>query len=262
MKNTIQSYFSETLVIATIPIISYAIAYFFEVGFLMAYNIPEYIIQISIENFFYVFIVINGLLFLIFSLVDIGTLFVHNLPENIRKNWFLFLKIPFVYMPFIVMGINGFIHHENFGWLYLAMALTFTGIMLFDYTYPAFFNQKGYLNELREMRKIDVEISKNTFSTKFAEYIGLKGFLIFMFCILTFPTTAYLGISQGYLQSKFPITDINGNNYALIRKYGETAVFIEVEKQWIDLYSYNEIKGKKFIFSQLPVGPYEVRKLK
>ena len=245
-KNTI---ISDTLIISAIPAIAYGIAFFFERGYLGAFGLPDFIITVSIERFFFALSVLMGVFIILMNILDF---FFGFIPEDNNYNWRLILSGVLLIM-FPLLAIYQFF----FGHLTWVIGLAgVTGLLgiFFVYIQPLIEaeNLEDYFAKLQESDQRDRDRASRSLTSRIANKIGPGFYITAMSVLLLMPIVAgYMGTLTAQRQTKYLATEIDGKEFALIRTYNDLFIYAEASREWIDLYNYKYRIGNTYQIREL-----------
>lgn len=230
-------FISEVVLASGVPVIAYAFAYFFEYGYLAVFDVPTFLITVSIERFFFAFATVIGFIFVFIGVSDFILSLFSDVPSRyIRLFWFMAL------LPLFPC----FAVYEFFkGQLSLEIAIVAIISLLalfFVYVVPWLEtrNLKDWIAALEKVNDRERERHANGISSRVISKIGYGNYLCLLLCILVLPIfSIYWGARVANRQDVFFSTDVKGEEYALIRVYGDDAVLVGVEKEWRTLYEYD-----------------------
>lgn len=250
-----KNFFTETILLSAIPIVAYGFAYFFESGYLSKFGLPDFIITISIERFFYALSVFLFIIPGIFNLID--TLFeVGPAKETWAKFPFNGRMIAFFIFFLSLPVITIFLHFSGGHVHFLSYLLGITGLaaIFFVFVLP-YFSSDNFLDYTQKMHKRDEEDrakARKSLTYKIVSKIGVTNYFIILCILIILPLSAFLaGRLVAESQKNYLTANIELREYALIRMYSDMLVFVEIQKKWVSLYN------QKYVFknSYLLVNP-------
>lgn len=216
---------SEGIILAALPVLSYAVAFHFERGYLAFFGIPDFLARVSYESFFWAF-----------SAVIASTLF---FPPAIYA-FFLWCPQNKKYtIAYLLLCVATALFLFSWGVLgNLIKAIYFSTIIIIVitiyYLFPIFAKYMD-TDDTNLYSKIDSIFGKGFYST----FISLAIFLPLL--------AGIIGIKEAKTQKEFLVTKINENNYALVRAYQDFSIYVEVKAIWKDLYNSEIALKHKYI---------------
>jgi len=237
---------SEGVIVTILPVIAYGAAYYFEKGYLQAFNLPEFLIKVSLERFFYALSMMVSVCIFSIAVID-------SVLEAIPRRWIIYwhLSIPafFLYLPVIVMGIT---HHKTDRIIDIAfsiLTIVATVVMVIIYIAPFFIDGKEkHLAFLKYINRHDSLRRRKTLSFQIARSPLSFIYLLLFFTALIFPFVASgIGRLVANETADMLVTTIDNKNYAILRKYEDLNVYIEVKKAWISLYEQQVVLQRSYL---------------
>ncbi len=246
---------SDALLISIAPAIAYGIAYFFEVGYLGNYAIPEFFISVSFERFLYVLSIMVAGYAVLINFLD---LFFISLPIKIKKisigrYSFLFFLIVLVLFAGILLVIKGF------SWYFFTYLLMGLMAIFFIYIAPSFgkksFNE--YKKELDCIDDLDREKRRKSLTYKLVNHERWGGVYLFVTIafLIMIPSCKILGAYTAFNEKNYLVTKIDGADFALIRSYGDEIIFINFQRKWKTLYSSDPVFGSQVVVKKVSEQP-------
>ncbi len=229
--------FSEIILASVVPVLAYAFAYFFECGYLTVFDVPTFLITVSIERFFFAFAKIIAFILIFVGVSDfILSLFSDISSRYIRLFWFMAV-LPL----FPCYAVYEFFYGQlSFELSVIAVICLLA--LFFVYAIPWFEtrNVKDWIVALEEVNQRERERNTNSLSSRIVSKIGYGNYVCLIACLVVLPVfSIYWGVREAKLQDVFFSAHINGLEYALIRVYGDDAVLVGVEREWRTLYEYD-----------------------
>lgn len=238
------------LLAAALPLLSfygYLIAYTYEASYLAAYDIPSFLVQISLNTIFLATIYASVIL-AIGSVVIIKFLPILN---SFEKKLLLYpLMLFFIYAGIIIPAF-AILFPDNLSLLLIIIIILFILIIFIEFLIPII--KSRTLKNIREQILADrLARNKNKPNTSITiknEYYKLA-FIIIAVLFITSALTSFIANLQAQLNSQYYVFNNKGTSYALIRTYGEEKLAIKYKDKKLisgELYIFrsNDLKLKK-----------------
>ncbi len=234
MKN--KNYLSEAIIISAIPVVAYAFVYFFEYGYLSKFGLPDFLISVSIERFFFAMSSIIGLV--IFWVSTVNYLMIMLSDVSFRYMRLVLSSFSLLIFPLLALYQLTFAQITTFTTIMASVSLV--GIF-FVYVLPWFEtrNFKDWLSSVDEADDEEWERSQKGLHVRASKKIGKGNYLTIIVCIFVLPfISIHFGKKSAEKQKNFIATYIKNKEYALIRIYGDKGLFVEAYPKWRSLYKY------------------------
>ena len=234
-----QRWLTEGLVIATFPVFGYYMAYRYETGYLGYFGVPDVFVSVTADAFFAAFAaLISGLL----SLFAIANLAAMLLPKGGAGNLRLF-------MPLVVMLIFAavpIVFWSGVKTLISVNALMVIFIFLY-YVTPIFQpGNRSFVDKLRRSFEHEAPIIEKSLYARAEDFLGRGLYLMILASVLILPMLAgFAGAHAAAVQKRFLSATIEGDEFVLLRKVGDNAIFIAVSDLRVDK------KERKYIVREL-----------
>lgn len=241
---------SDTIIASILPAIAYGVAYFFEVGYLSHFGVPEFLVSVSFERFFYALSIIVTFYIVLVNFLDPIFEFFPEKLKKINPSHYLFLLL---LMIVILSGSFGIIIKE-FNWYYLTLLLVGVASFFFIFIFPAIGKStfSEYIQELDRIDEFDRERRRKSLTSKLANKDWGGVYIAALFILLVCPPSVkLLGSYIAYKENDFLVTKVDNAAFALIRKYGEDNIFVDFQRKWKTLYSCDPIFGKKIMIKKI-----------
>ncbi|MBN8521466.1 MAG: hypothetical protein J0L77_06175 [Alphaproteobacteria bacterium] len=241
---------SDTIIVSVMPAIAYGVAYFFEAGYLSHFGIPEFLVSVSFERFFYALSVIVTLYIVIINFLDPIFEFFPEKLKKINPSHYLFLLLLLI----VILGGSFGIIIKGFNWYYLTLLLVGVVGFFFVFIYPAIGKStfSEYIQELDRIDEADRERRRKSLTSKLTNKDWGGAYIAALFILLVCPPTfKLLGSYIAHKENSFLVTKVDNVELALIRKYGEDSILVDFQRKWKTLYSCDPVFGKKIIIKKI-----------
>lgn len=215
---------TDALLISVAPAFAYGVAYFFEVGYIGHYGIPEFLISVSLERFLYVLSILIATYVASINILD--ALFVF-FPEKFKKIrfthylFFFFLSLPTLYGAYGLTFIG-------FNWYFsLFFVIGIIGIFCV-YILPAFGKSSWneYVNELDRIDDSDREKRSKSLTSRLVNHQKWGGlYSICLLVIFALYFSKILGSFIAYKENNFLVAKIDNADFVMIRSYGDNNIW-------------------------------------
>lgn len=242
------------LTIAAVPLIGYAMAFLYEVGFCGEFGIPREFISLSLTRVFIAAGALVGVAFVMFWFVE---LFLHFAPQPERL---IFKHLAFFFSIFLLNLAMSIVFWGL--WREIIMVwLIFVFFMLQLFVLPLITQRKkgSYLEKLEAQRRIDFQT--RSLLDYFARFFG-REILIIILVILVVLVLSYLaGVSQAKKQTEFLIPSTYPDS-VVMRIYGDNMICAPFDRQEKEIEgNFFVLKvGDKLSLRLEKVGPLKPRK--
>lgn len=242
---------TEGIIIATVPVIGYWIAFLFEFGYCNYFNIPSTFVEIGIQNIMIAIIGLLGLLAIIFNFANFFFMSFKWLPKTIKASLQrIFLASAFTYGFFLF-------NKHPISQVILITSIMFIFLIFIEFVFPLIrqTKTKGYLEKLKAQDKFDFE--EHTLLDVAAIKIGYNKFLlIYLVFILSF-----LAYFAGSYNAKYQINFLVLNNekeLVVLKTYSKfflAAKFDRKTKTIFTEYKLIPVDTQLGIFKFEQIGP-------
>lgn len=244
MKTKIKAtIFDWSIILAVIPFLGYSMAYVYEAGYLSFFNLPFFIISLSIENVilttFLLFAVIFGYLsivseFVLFPIVFPG---ITQKENPLRYSFCMVLSVYFLmFLPAYLLSIK-----NSIGDIVILSIGTIASLSIYYFLFPLLLYKKkkvSYHEKVAKMTEYDDRII--TFMDLLLSKYLFKytvTFITIVFCLII---SYGVGQKRASLQDEYFIVKKNNRSYALVQMYRGNIIAVE-------LYLKNKEIGNTFI---------------
>jgi hypothetical protein len=248
---TQRSWLTEGILLALLPVVSYAIAFTYEVGYFEHFGLPFSLVQIGITGSIIAFFSLLMSIFILYMLAELLNPLWGIIPHPVRGRartyaFFLFLII-----------INLVIAHGRLkGLQYL---LYFVAIIAFiDFVIPLISRKDGksYLERFDSMRKRD--LAYDSVMDKFVYKFGLNWLLL----LLVVGSLLYLSYNTGLgkARSQTEFFTLQGHPNSVVLRISDVMLiwttYNEKTNEISRSFILERLEGdKKFILEKIKVGP-------
>ena len=244
MMNKSRSFVSEGILIAVGPVLAYAVAFFFEKGYLSFYSLPPFLVKVSLESFFYALACIYTATYSLYFLVS-GYMGIHADMEESNTHAGYTLLLLLITMCIAVLVIANDYHTA----LYLCMALALFGA--YFYIPPFFKRGMPYSQALDAWIDNRLEARDRGLLGKARSALGGRRFAVLYFLVLILPyVSASIGYKSAARERQFLLTKIDGRDFVLLRRYDDLMLLVHAERPWVDLYHRELRLSREFILTQ------------
>ena len=240
-----KNYVSEAILISAIPVVAYAFVYFFEYGYLSRFGLPDFLISVSIERFFFAMSSIIGLVIFFVSTIN----YLMIMLSDVSFRYTRLVLSSFSLLAFPLLAVYQFLFSEVTTLTAIIASVSMVGVF-FVYILPWFEtrNFNDWLQSIDEADDREWERSQKGLHVKASKKIGKNNYLIIIICIFVLPfISIYFGYRSADRQKDFMATYIQEEEYALVRIYGDKGVFVSAYPVWHDLYQYEYRFNPKYI---------------
>lgn len=245
---------TDAFLISVAPAFAYAVAYFFEVGYVGYYGIPEFFISVSLERFLYILSVLITMYVVSVYILDSLFVFFHEKLKSVRPVhyvffFFLFLSTWYGIHGLVFVGLN--LNSSFF------LALGVIGFLCV-YILPVFGKKSWneYLNELNRIDDCDAEKRSKSLTSRLANHEKWgELYLIVTLVLVILQFSKILGGYIAYKEHSFLLAKINGADYVLIRSYGDNNIFVDFQRKWKNLYSSDFVFGSQVVIKKTSEQP-------
>ncbi len=226
------SLLDKSLVLAGLPFWGYSIAYVFEVGYLSFFNLPNYLIRLSIENVIVTTFILTLLIsvysfliaeYIIFPIVLPGIL---NKQNPIDYSFRIIIAIYFIiYLPFLALSTNSDITQFITSSIFILITL-----LVYYFLFPIFLykNKKiSYQNKVAELTKEDNRII--TFMDFLLSQQALKYTLGLLLIIVSLMLSFAIGKKYASIKSDFLIFTKDHKDFAIVQMYQNDKIGVEID---------------------------------
>lgn len=146
-----RNWFTEGIVVALVPAVSYAIAFAFEAGYFNHFNLPLSLIEINLSGTIIAFFSLLVTLFVFYSIAELVNPFWGIMPQAIRSRLYFYIYFFFVIITNLVIAQG---KPDGLQYIFYFLAV----MAFFDFVLPAIPRRDGrrYLDRLANMHKRDL----------------------------------------------------------------------------------------------------------
>lgn len=206
----------QGLVVAAVPLIGYAMAFVYEVGFCSEFRIPREFISINLTTVFIAVGALLGVIAAIYFLVNMFLIVVPK-PKNrvLRRELSAFYAVSLIILVIVIIfwGL----------WLELiSVAVLFLFFVFFIFVFPLITQRKGsYLEKLEAQRRVDSQFK--TIEDYLISFLGIRNIIMLMLVVLVVMFSYIAGIAQAKKQTEFMVPSTYPNSVVL-RVYGDNMI--------------------------------------
>ena len=226
----------------------YALAYFFEIGYLFSFGLTEDFITVSIERFFVA-------LFVTFTFLFPAIVLFELFYTQFKHLWVAFLPLIITMM---CLSLSYILYDEDPKFSIIA-SWGSLGFSVFFYLGVWIFKGKmSYSKAIEDyVEFVTVRANSKTFDKLIHSVLFGKVIILFFTGTLIMVSLISVGKLSGKTQEKFLVTLKKNEPYALLRVYGDLNIFVNVNRTWTDLYNSKNTLGKKYLVIKADESIYE-----
>lgn len=247
-----------SVLVAVITVSAYLLVYCFELGYTKYFNIPSFLIEISLIN---IFITGGSLLFVYFLIFEIYNIFLMLIPTISN---YVCRRILLANVPLLLILLGSFI---SYGKLYreqIILILLILFVNIFIYGFPLITQRKikGYAKKLKAQDELEdkIDMENPTLSNKIIKLLP-KEMIYFIFVLYVLTMIAYdNGKANAIKQSEFLVIKSNPE-MVVLKKYNDsliTAKFNREDKTLSTKFNIINI-AKNDEFELEKIGPLQVK---
>lgn len=236
----------KTFFIASLPVVGYLIAFFYNWGFLDFFNVPLYLMNIGIENIIISTTIVLVVTMLVFVFIFLLYILSSKLPNkqkiiqppkktSVKEQVAIGVVALLIFSLFVIFGIHiGLI----FKLLIIFSAFILLTFILFGLPYYYFPHEDFFVDTLNKYYERDYQIKLKQSETPnkipFFSYLynsPLRGYTIYFILIMSWALIA--AMSGSFIASRtkeFNTFSEDGTDYIIISVYNDKFVSISVDK--------------------------------
>lgn len=255
-QNTVELFdlkrtFSDSVVIAGITLVGYALAFFYEWGYAKYFGIPPELISINFTN---IFLAVAGVIILILIFFILGDL-IHSLTQGapaVIRRCLSRLSLGF----FLVIGLLFLYKGEWKEWIAGFIAFLLYSILEFVFPLLTQRHVKGYVAKLESQEEI--EPPPLTLILKIRQRLGYSGFMCILWCCLIIFLALYAGDAKARNKTVYIVAD-QSMTQAVVAIYGDLIISCTFDPQTkllngeLSISQLTDGKERSFIPEQ--IGP-------
>lgn len=208
---------SQGIIVALSPVIGYGLAFLYELGFCLVFEIPREFITLNLTAVFIAAGSLVVIIFIFYWLIDIFLRLVPQRDSLLFRELGLFLAISLLPVGLLILW-----------WGLWERLIVVAGVFFFfvflEFIMPLFTQRsKGsYLQKLEAQRKYEIAGPKGVVE-HLADFLGRRAFLTFLAIIILLFLAGLAGESKAVKQDKFFVPSTYPDSVVL-RIYGENII--------------------------------------